>query len=182
MPKLFLSHLGNNFGTSNIYLIVYKLISNLDKIDETIKSQVDTVNENISQILLKIYPIGSIYISVSDTNPNEFFGGTWERIAQGRTLISEGTSDQTFKAGTQGGESKHKLTFTEMPTHTHSGFVQTTNGTGGSKSTLYSNVFYKNSGVPSGEGPMVTINASGGGVSHNNLPPYLVVYMWKRTA
>ena len=160
------------FGTPNA----------LDKIDETIKSQVDTVNENISQISLKIYPIGSIYISVSDTNPNEFFGGTWERIAQGRTLIGEGTSDQNFEAGTQGGESNHKLTTSEIPSHTHTGFVQGTNGTNGRNSTLYSNVFYKNSGVPSGSGPMVTLNSIGNGLSHNNLPPYLVVYMWKRTA
>lgn len=70
---------------------------------------------------LDAYPVGSIYMSVNATNPSTILGGgTWERIAQGRTLIGEGTSDKTFSAGAKGGESAHALSTSEMPSHSHS--------------------------------------------------------------
>lgn len=69
---------------------------------------------------LDAYPVGSIYINADGQNPaTTLGGGTWQRIAQGRTLIGEGTSDQAFAAGEEGGESKHKLTVAEMPAHSH---------------------------------------------------------------
>lgn len=70
---------------------------------------------------LDAYPVGSIYLSTSSANPATVLGGgTWERIAQGRTLIGEGTSDKAFSAGATGGESKHTLALEEMPLHSHS--------------------------------------------------------------
>ena len=67
----------------------------------------------------EIYPVGSIYMSVNSTDPSALFGGVWERIAQGRTLIGQGTSDKSFSAGATGGASTHKLTTSEIPSHQH---------------------------------------------------------------
>lgn len=64
----------------------------------------------------KVYPVGSIYMSITETNPSELFGGVWEALSD-RFLIGAGT---TYTAGTTGGEATHVLTETEMPSHTHS--------------------------------------------------------------
>lgn len=72
-----------------------------------------------------IYPVGSIYMSMSSTNPAELFGGTWEQIAQGRCLIGAGTGtdsrseSKTFTAGATGGEYNHVLTVGELASHNH---------------------------------------------------------------
>lgn len=146
-----------------------------------------------------IYPVGSIYMSMSATNPATLFGvGTWARISQGRMLL--GADDSTYKAGATGGEATHTLTANEMPAHSH----------GISTSGDHSHKFYgadDNNGNTSegagmgmdtgGNGYMSrnmiyytanagahthTISNSGGGAAHNNMPPYLVCYMWQRTA
>lgn len=80
------------------------------------------------------YPVGSIYLSVTDTDPATLFGGTWERISQGRFLIGSGANaanttaywgeypagKENFPAGEMGGEVEHTLTVDEIPAHTHS--------------------------------------------------------------
>ena len=63
-----------------------------------------------------IYPLGSIFISTNTTNQSIYFGGTWERI-KGRFLLA--ADDSTYKIGSTGGEATHKLTISEMPSHTH---------------------------------------------------------------
>lgn len=133
------------------------------------------------------YPVGSIYLSVNDTDPATLFGGTWERISQGRFLIGAGanvanTTDywgsypagkENFPAGEMGGEVEHTLTVDEMPSHTHSERLEWSNtkawgltGTGEGANAV----------VDQG----TTTEATGGGKAHNNMPPYLVCYMWKR--
>lgn len=88
-----------------------------------------------SAFLNAAFPVGSIYMSVSPTNPGTLFGGNWEAYAQGRTIFGAGTSDQTFSAGATGGESSHTLTTNEMPSHTH---TQNAHGhTGNNKSFNY---------------------------------------------
>ena len=123
-------------------------------------------------VLDAMYPVGSIYMSVNATNPSTLIGGTWERIAQGRTLIGQGPSDQDFEAGTEGGESTHTLTINEIPSHAHGIYNTSKEQVGGTTKYVYGNSTYKNG----------SSEYEGGGEAHNNLPPYLVVYMWKRTA
>lgn len=127
-----------------------------------------------------VYPIGSIYMSVNSTNPSAIFGGTWEQI-QDRFLLSAGS---TYSAGSTGGEATHTLTETEMPSHTHN--IHATIGGGGRINGGYN--------APSGSStyniPFTLTNDTnyiingntGGGQPHNNMPPYLAVYVWKRTA
>lgn len=122
------------------------------------------------------YPVGSIYLSVNNTDPSALFGGTWERI-NGRFLL--GADDSTYKAGETGGEASHTLTINEVPSHNHElpGYtVNYANGTG----EIVSGTGQYLSRIGTGS-KAVTYN-SGGSQSHNNMPPYLTVYMWKRTA
>lgn len=89
----------------------------------------DVINRIVSNVVnekvASIYPVGSIYLSTTETNPGTYLGGVWESYGQGRTLIGagEGTDTngnrQNFLAGTVGGEYVHTLSIEEMPSHTH---------------------------------------------------------------
>lgn len=118
-----------------------------------------------------MYPVGAIYMSVNDTDPSLLFGGTWEQI-NGRFLLAAGGK---YTAGDTGGEATHKLTVAEMPSHTHT-FNAWINNTTNPQHSQTGETAYKNA-VSSG-----TTNSTGGSAAHNNMPPYLVVYVWKRTA
>ena len=147
-------------------------------------------------LLNAIYPVGSIYMSVNSTSPATLFGGTWERIKD-TFLLAAG---DTYSAGATGGEAEHTLTTSEIPAHTHGSksltgwfnpLVWETLKSGGivkkrSEGTALAN---KKAGSGSNFGRFdTTIDAThehssvGGGAAHNNMPPYLAVYVWKRTA
>lgn len=134
----------------------------------------------IKSFLDAIYPVGSIYMSVKSTNPGTLFGGTWVAIAQGRCLVGVGTNkdanneSKTFTVRQTGGEYNHTLVLNEIPKHNHSG--RTANGWG-SLDWGY-NFTYTNTAAWNGDGT----ESVGGGQKHNNIPPYLAVYMWERTA
>ena len=146
-------------------------------------------------ILDFIYPVGSIYISVNSVSPSNLLGGTWERI-QDRFLLASG---DTYKAGETGGEATHKLTIDEMPSHTHTQQSCTDpgdhthdisiwyDGSSGSAKTVEgwsvkAHEQYHTTSGAGGHTHTITLNNTGGNVAHNNMPPYLAVYMWKRTA
>lgn len=128
-----------------------------------------TVGSNF--VLDNVYPIGAIYMSMNSTNPGTFFGGTWEQV-RGKFLL--GVSND-YPAGSSGGESEHTLTTKEIPDHTH-GYNYTgqsdTVGTGAFKIV-----------DPDGTSNMYTGTSTSncGGQAHNNMPPYLAVYIWYRT-
>jgi hypothetical protein len=125
------------------------------------------------EILAMVYPVGSIYVNAtSSTNPATLLGfGTWSAFAAGRVMVGNGTSDQLFSAGATGGASTHTLTSAEMPSHTHTGTV----GTGAFGD------FTRTAATIAPEGN-ASVGSTGGGGSHNNLQPYIVVYAWRRTA
>lgn len=117
-----------------------------------------------------IFPIGSIYMSVNETDPKDLFGGTWERIKD-TFLLACG---DTYANGTTGGESEVTLTIDEMPRHTH---------TYTRSRLFYAEAAGQNAiGYGSNAGTAITAgtNSTGGGLAHNNMPPYLAVYVWKR--
>lgn len=119
-----------------------------------------------------IYPIGAVYISASATDPKTLFGGTWTRIKD-RFLLAAG---DTFAAGKTGGEASHTLTVDEIPDHTHS-YQYTGQSTVIGTDTIR---LYDGNGQPNQYTGQQSSNC--GGKAHNNMPPYLVVYVWQRTA
>lgn len=118
-----------------------------------------------------VYPVGAIYISVNNVNPSVLFGGTWEQV-QDRFLLGAGS---TFSAGSIGGEANHTLTIDEMPRHNHE--VDNLNASG--NVTPYMTVQAQEK---KGYGGNVQTMFAGGGQPHNNMPPYLAVYIWKRVS
>lgn len=125
-------------------------------------------------ILEAVYPVGSIYMSVNNVSPATLFGGTWKAI-QGKFLL--GANSSTYKAGSTGGEAAHTLTENEIPSHKHSIWFPNDGGEQsaeiGYPDTGSKNTYYAEASKTSG---------TGGGAAHNNMPPYLAVYIWKRTA
>lgn len=221
----------------------------------------------VSDLLNKVYPVGSIYMSAVNVSPAAFLGGTWQAIEQGRMLMAAGSS---WQAGTTGGNAYHTLTIAELPAHNHSAtetaagghthgastgsagahshsgstnnagnhyHTGTTNGAGSHSHNI--NLFWRKnpgeSGIcDSGSGQMaihnfntsnsgshthgfstsragehahslsiasagahthsvaiaaagahthaITIGKTGSGAAFSILPPYIAVYMWRRTA
>ena len=175
--------------------------------------------------ILDAYPVGSIYMSVVETNPAELFGGTWEAIAPGRVLLGAGeyNSNTSYTAGTRGGVRSRTLTSSNIPKHTHTVEIKQTAATHNHRNGVYDE-------GPAGNGPLSTnygaikmyptatqhvmaadssaFNTntqlymgytSEASTSHTHdvtvgyygakeptaisvMQPYLVVYMWKRTA
>ena len=139
-----------------------------------------------SGLLDLIYPVGSIYMSANATSPASFIGGSWERI-QGRFLLAASSS---YTAGSTGGEATHTLTEAELPEISGS-FGGTSSGNAWGVLGTSSGVFSRSEPIPaptnteksSTNTRNATVNMSfGSGQAHNNMPPYLAVYVWKRTA
>lgn len=146
---------------------LYTILKNIIVQEKDIEKELENI------LLDKIYPVGSIYISVDSTSPSSLFGGTWEQIKD-TFLLSAG---DIYSAGTIGGEATHVLTKDEMPAHTHATWYYSTSG---NKSWGF-NYTSNNTAGESNESPSSSgVMESGGGNAHNNMPPYLAVYIWKR--
>lgn len=149
------------------------------------------VGFNQTTVLQAVYPVGCIYAETTGVNPATTFGfGTWVQTGRGQVLVGQGTSDQAFAAGATGGESNHVLSSNEMPSHTHTvtdpghvHVIDKASTAGGDGSGLaFSSTSVSNSTGVHNTTTGVTNQNTGGGASHNNLQPYLVVYYWQRNA
>ena len=165
--------------------------SNLLK-DANITSGTIGSGTNVVEVLKKVYPVGSIYTNATDsTNPATLFGfGTWEAFGAGRVLVGKASSGTFATAGATMGAETHTLSSGEMPTHSHEMY--------GTKNFVeYSSTPYPSTSLVLNEGAVVKVywnsggatnfktwktGNTGGGGSHNNIQPSIVVYMWKRTA
>ena len=152
----------------------------------------------VSQFVEMIYPVGSIYMSANATSPETLFGGTWTPI-NGRFLIGTGTPENNddgtspgsynFAAGSTGGEATHTLTVSEMPRHGHNALKESS-GWGENMTLEPWTVYFKNDAFTDAGSSGYTaefwtynpLKGTGDGLAHNNMPPYLAVYMWQRTA
>ncbi len=136
----------------------------------------------VASTFLKSYPVGSIYVSTKSENPGTTYGGTWERYGNGRALVGVDESQTEFNTvGKTGGEKTHLLTIAEMPSHNHNiGLRENNAGT-----VRYHN-FSSNYAVNTSDWYTVTegnyVLPAGGSKAHNNLQPYITVYMWKRVS
>ena len=140
---------------------------------------VDTDAELKALVNSYVYPVGSIYTNATDsTNPSTILGfGTWVAFGAGRVLVGDCTSDAVYVAGATGGESTHVLTLAESPAHTHAlvdpGFTPGV----ANRDDVAGGI-----GRYGRFGGGINTDSKGGGGAHNNLQPYIVIYMWKRTA
>lgn len=135
------------------------------------------INTTIDNTINSIYPIGSVYISLTETNPGTYLKGTWEQFGQGRTLIgvgvgNDGTNTQEFGVNTTGGEYKHKLVIDEIPSHAHKYYSPIIQEVSPSSNTSTYGNYNKDYKVDS--------DSVGGDGYHNNVQPYITVYFWKR--
>lgn len=167
------------------------------------------IKDYIQSFIKTLYPVGSIYMSVNATNPSAYFGGTWVAWGAGRVPVGINTADGNFNTVEKtGGAATVTLTTAQMPAHTHTftGSSATTSskgahthnvgrdGDGASGSSTYT---VHSAGVSGAGGTSPTNSAgahthtltakgtnanTGGGGAHSNLQPYIVCYMWKRTA
>lgn len=130
------------------------------------------------------FPVGYVYISTDATNPAELLGfGTWERFAEGRVLLS--ASDE-YPAGTQGGEAEVTLTVDEMPSHEHKFARQQWYSRDAQTSASTSTIYSWRGSVTGTSASFMGVDGdygeTGGSQPHNNMPPYIAVYIWQRTA
>lgn len=135
----------------------------------------------VTSILAAAYPVGSIYISTNGTNPATSLGfGTWAAFGAGRVPVGLDSGDTDFDTDEEtGGAKTHTLTTAELPANNVSVEWTGTTSTGGGATRVVDIADLTSStGASSGQ-----VNATGGsGDPHNNMPPYVVVRMWKRTA
>ena len=137
------------------------------------------VQENsINALANIIYPIGSIYMSVNNTNPSVLFGGDWIQIKD-KFLLSAG---DTYAAGTTGGEETHTLTVNEMPSHCHKALCWSDGSANYFGANTAGNGTWRIDYTVGPSEDNFYTSYNGGSQAHNNIPPYLAVYMWKRVA
>lgn len=145
-------------------------------------------NESLIEILKKIYPVGSIYTSTTNTNPSTLLGfGEWTQIKD-RFLLAAGDE---YLVNSIGGEATHTLTTSEMPSHSHqiirpqwysdNSEKSLSSAYGTSSNTIYTYTSASNQSRITNGTSQLDIQPTGGGEAHNNMPPYLAVYMWQRT-
>lgn len=139
------------------------------------KSEANATFVASSGLLDLVYPVGSIYMSTNNTSPKTFLGGTWQQI-QGQFLLAASSS---YPAGSTGGEASHTLTRAELPNEKIN--VEVVLG-GSSGSSYYSVQSTGPVSSPPNSADAAFTKPLGSGLAHNNMPPYLSVYVWKRTA
>lgn len=162
----------------------------------SLQTEIDLLKQQMSNLVDKMYPVGSIYMTTtySDaTQVHDAIGGEWEKYAQGRTIIGDGTGTdsnglvQTFANGSTGGEYTHKLTVAEMPSHSHDIYansyagnlkivMQNDNSPDGPNSYGVQDSLHDNNRTAWA----LYAAAAGGSGAHNNVEPYIVTYIYKR--
>ena len=144
-----------------------------------VDNTVSTLTEKFASIINIVYPVGSIYMSVNAADPSTLFSGTsWEKL-EGRFLLG---SDSTYNPGSTGGEATHTLTYDEMPKHTHPMYSYNPGGDGTWTPDEGSYLVDSVTDNKTTWWARLAMGYAGGGAAHNNMPPYLVVNMWKRTS
>ena len=184
------------------------LVSAINELDSC-KQETLTAGENINisnnvisvtGIFEAIFPIGRGFIDFTDTDYSNYLGFTWERELVGLTPVGLNTADSDFDTiGKIGGEKTHQLKIEEMPSHNHTntvsdsgththntwGTYQIAHASGSVRSTVTGSADEGRSNPTDSNGNhthTITINNTGGGQAHNNMPPYKVVAYWKRIA
>ena len=152
--------------------------------DETkaeINAAKDEINAVKDEIKRTTTHVGQIILSTTlntAAKVKNIYGGNWEAFGAGKVLIGAGSNGgRSFTAGSTGGEYTHTLTINEMPSHTHTVTDQYfKRNTGDQLGNTHGDELLGNTYTTS------TTSASGSGGAHNNMQPYVVVYMWRRVS
>lgn len=188
---------------------MYEILDAKARTLETTESGVLSVSIQLVESMLlersmREHPVGSYYTSDKDTDPSKIFGfGTWERV---KGVVLLGADEDSYPAGSEGGEAEHTLTLAESVKHGHNVYVYTgsnpSNGkeahhwsadgttaevasNGATFSHTWCSGSFKSWGdttMTGGGDPSGTTNALGGSQPHNNMMPYHAAYCWRRTA
>ena len=174
-----------NTVTSGVDKQISNVASNLQDEINSANTAIEEIGTAVSEIVNTIYPVGSIYMSMNSTSPASLFGGTWVQIKD-TFLLSAG---DTYAGGGTGGSAdavvvshSHKPSGTDYPyflqlaTSVQSGDMGTQSGTG----RHYPFQATSNAGKYWARGSATDPTGVSG--TGKNMPPYLVVYMWQRTA
>ena len=151
-----------------------------------IRSVIAKIENDITNMWKKIYPVGSIFITVSTATPADWFGGTWERVGKGQYLLGVDPSDETGHwdaAEMTGGREDVTLGINEMPSHQH----RLAGAEGATTMAVMTNRTQANDVDQHGGGSWTYDQVSmftewvGGGQPFSIMPPFFSVYIWKRT-
>lgn len=137
-----------------------------------------TGQTTLAGLMNLVYPVGSVYINVSDsTNPGTLLGfGTWVALGAGRMIVGYDSGDTNFdSAGETGGANTVTLTTTELPAHTHTVSIDGNDGTTGGSYLSGTNAGPVSNGTK-------TTSSAGTGSAFSVLNKYVTCYTWKRTA
>lgn len=154
----------------------------LEELDSINHELIDRNSKLIKTIYLNIHPIGDIILNTTGINPGNIYGGEWLSWGKGRVPVGVDITNSKYNySEIEGGEETHNLTVSEMPSHNHSlnknvPYGIPYNNTSGTNSNNGGNTHYGESYNPFG------IGNTGGGLSHNNMQPFITCYMWKRIA
>ena len=156
-------------------------------VTSAIQTQLNTLTTavNTKTTIAAIYPVGSIYINAENsTNPATLLGfGTWTAFGAGRVPVGIDSSDTAFDTAEEtGGAKTHTLTESELPSHSHNiatEYYPRVEYYGGAEVNILA---FRNNTSPDGADATTASATTGSGTAHNILQPYIVVYMWKRTA
>ena len=177
--------------------VAIDLTKTVKEIITTMKTAIDNLNSDVAtnktaidnlktQILEAVYPVGSVYVSITDSsNPAAILGfGTWEALPAGYGLVAQGTataedgSTLTFTPGQKSGEFKHQITVGESASHSHLLILDSPkNGSGGG-----TNWYLDVGTIGEKYGEARETKSTGDNLYHNNLSPCVAAYLWKRTA
>lgn len=139
---------------------------------ERIKREYDLSLLEKGRLVDKVWPIGSIYLCFDEMNPSDRFGGRWVRIENAFLLAAS----KSHPVGETGGEETHVLTVDELPKHTHE---QADMQYGADWLSAPGQWSASSSGSATHQ---YTTKEAGNDQAHNNMPPYLAVYIWRRVA
>ena len=183
---------GTQFGAKEIIeerTVINELLQSVASLKTYVDSKLDDVDSKLDDVDSKLdelkttmknemFPVGTIIKTVRNVNPSTYLGGTWVAWGTGRVPVGVDTSQTEFNAVEKtGGEKSVKLTVNEIPPHNHKYTIPFE--VSGEFENVRDGAFYE-SGVYLENDETTT--SAGGGLAHNNLPPYITCYMWKRTA
>ena len=148
-------------------------------------SETDTYScDYVNNLLNILFPIGKVEIFYDNDDHSNYLGFKWERTSMGRFPIGAGTGTdtnndtRTLTVGQKGGAYRHKLSINEMPSHNHETSWRFSGGSGSSYGVSWTNGYWQ--GPYSNALGAFTMNNTGGGQPHNNIPTYEAMAFWKR--